>query len=325
MWKKAKDSILQGGPVLLERAKRVGGKVSQMTGTAFSTTLAFFAEKDFQNWIQKVTESVSSIYDKALDPNYLRSKLGGGTVILDGQDLLSALEKLKASSASDKFSSELIGSILAIWKSVAIEKGLPFQDLNPASFEEWANKVSDWIPKIGKEYLYDLLNVDAMELFSTALGAVAVLFAFQKNDQEKLAEILGSMGIISIISANPVMGIFVTAIAGYSYWKEKKQIDKKAFLQGAVLTGTSAALFAILGLPVIIEFIIVMVVTTQLKKQVFDNEVLMEIIKRNLPLARENLARVRTQLQEEFDRLKERATQAGQTAMKASKPAKDVA
>ena len=44
----------------------------------------------------------------------------------------------------------------------------------------------------------------------------------KKDDIKKLSEILGSMGIIAILTANPLMGISVIICTGYSYVKKQK-------------------------------------------------------------------------------------------------------
>ena len=124
-----------------------------------------------------------------------------------------------------------------------------------------------------------------MEVFSSSLGAVAVVFALNKKDEEKLAEILGAMGIVSILSANPIMGIFVTALGGYAYWKERRRFDGKGIAKGATLTLVSAGIFSILGLPILLELVIVMVVGTLLRKHLFDNKAVLTILEQNLSRA----------------------------------------
>lgn len=134
------------------------------------------------------------------------------------------------------------------------------------------------IPSLDGKYLYDLLSFDAMEILSTGLGAVSVVFAFKREDQEKLAEILGRMGIISILSANPIMGIFVIATSAFAYQKKKMEFDKTAFSKSAIVTTTSMALFGALGMHILAELIIVGVTTKLLRAKILDNEQLQNLI-----------------------------------------------
>jgi hypothetical protein len=115
------------------------------------------------------------------------------------------------------------------------------QTISQESFQNWVKVVSGWIPGIDRKYLYDLLSFDEYELLSSGLEVVSVIFAQKREDQEKLAELLGSMGIVSILSANPIMGILVIGTSAFAYSKKKMEFDKKAFGKSAVLAGTSMA------------------------------------------------------------------------------------
>ena len=118
---------------------------------------------------------------------------------------------------------------------------------------------------IDKKWLFDLSNYDVFEIFSTALGAIAALFFLKKDDINKVSEILGSMGILAILSANAFMGIAVIVQTVYAYAVKKKQLDKKEALKGATNSAISYAIFSILGIPILIELIIVMVVLKVVK------------------------------------------------------------
>lgn len=277
MSKKLKDSVLSGISFMRDKA-------SKATATAIASTTAFFAEADLLKWTEELTKSAATIYDKALDKEYLATKIGGGNHRLfdGGHDLFSAWERAREAAKDDSFAQEVIGCITALWKDVTTTKGLPFATLDKASYDEWAEIIANWVPGLKKEYLCDILSFDAMEVFSTTLGAVAVVFVLKKDDQKRLAEILGSMGVVSITSANPIMGIVVTAVGAYAYVKEKKKIDKKAMATSASLAATSAVIFGALGLPILLEFAIVLVVATLLKKHIFNNEEAMLIIKQNI-------------------------------------------
>ena len=105
-------------------------------------------------------------------------------------------------------------------------------------------------------------------------------------DQEKLSEILGAMGITAIISANPLMGLAAIATTGYAYWKKKQsgeelKLEKGAAAKGAAVAGVSAGLFMILGLPILVELVIVIALTSLLNKHVLDSEMVKELVRRN--------------------------------------------
>ena len=82
-----------------------------------------------------------------------------------------------------------------------------------------------------------------------AWARLALIFALQKDDLTRRSELLGSMGITALISANPVMGLSIVATTGYAYWKARSRgevvaIDATSAVRDAALGATSAATFA---------------------------------------------------------------------------------
>jgi hypothetical protein len=235
------------------------------------------AETQLLRWFGKVTDSASTVYDKALDAEYLKTHIGGGDHRLfdGGHDVLSAWERAKDALPDDTFSQEVIGCVSALWKDVTTVKGLPFATVDKAGFDNWVQNISSWgIPGLDRTYLYDLLSFDAMEIIASGFGMFGVIFALNKKDQEKLAEILASMGIVSITSANPIMGMITMGLTFYSYKVKKTEIDKKSFVKGGVITSSSVLVFTVLGLPFLIELIIVLMVSHLLKKHLFADPML---------------------------------------------------
>ena len=50
-------------------------------------------------------------------------------------------------------------------------------------------------------------------------------------------------------------------------------------VKGAAVAGVSAGLFAVLGLPILVELVVVIVLTALLRKHLLDNEALLEMVK----------------------------------------------
>ena len=245
---------------------------------------AFLSQDALLKHLETLTKSASTKYDKALDSEYLKTHIGGGDHRLfdGGHDIFSAWEKAKDAIPDDSFGQEVLGYMQALWKDVSTVKGLPFDTVSKESFESWVDTASAWIPGVDRKYMYDLLSFDAYEILSTALGAVGIFFAMKKKDQEKLAELLGSMGIISILSANPLMGIFTVGMAAFAYKKKKIEFDKKAFGKSAVISVSSMMLFSILGLPILFELVLVAVLTSMFRKKILDNDAFLKMISEEL-------------------------------------------
>lgn len=67
-------------------------------------------------------------------------------------------------------------------------------------------------------------------------------------------------------------------ITAYSYRKHKS-LDLVAAIKGGSITGISVAMFAIMGLPILVKLGIVLVLTTLLKNHLIDNKVIAEWLK----------------------------------------------
>ena len=280
------DTARRGAEITGEKASAVAKAVTDTSKSIASsataqagTLMAFLSIRELLKWSESVTEGSANIYDKALDAEYLRTHIGGGDHRLfdGGHDLLSAWGRVKDASQDDSLTQEVVGYASAIWKDVTTAKGLPFANVDKSSFDGWVDKLSA-IPGVNREYLYDLLSFDVFEVLSTGLGALGILLCLSKDDQRKLSEILGAMGITAIISANPLMGLMVVAVTGYSYFKKKKKLEGKALAKGAAVAGVSAGLFAVLGLPILVELVIVIVLMALLRKHLLDNEALFEMV-----------------------------------------------
>ena len=229
--------------------------------------LPFLSLKELLNWSKSVTDGVDGLYDRAMDAEYLKTGIGGGNhrMFDGGHDLVSAWQKVKDASDTDTFSQEVIGYVLAIWKDVTTPMGLPFKTWDKETYDQWADWVSSNIPGADKKWFSDLNSFDVFEVFSTSLGLAGAIFFFKKSDKKRLSEILGQMGIISIISANPLMGIAVIITTAFAYNKKKMKAEDS--LKGAGQAGISLAIFNLLGLPILIELFIVINVLRMVKGQ----------------------------------------------------------
>lgn len=227
--------------------------------------LPFLSQVELLKWSKDLVGSIDGLYDKAMDAEYLKTHIGGGNHRLfdGGHDPINSWEKVANASSTDSFSQEVIGYVSALWKEMITTKGLPFFTADKSNYDKSAEWVSGTIPGANKNWFYDLHSFDVFEILSTSLGFIGVIFYLKKDDQKKLSEILGSMGIISIIAANPLMGLAVIATTAYAY--KNKKIKTENAIKGAGQAGISLAIFNLLGLPILIELFIVINVLRMVK------------------------------------------------------------
>ena len=241
--------------------------------------LPFLSQAELLGWSKNLSNGVETIYDKAMDAEYIKTSIGGAYHRLfdGGHSPVLAWEKVKNASSTDSFSQEVIGYVSGMWKDATTKMGMPFTTVNKENFDKTAETLHASYG-IKKSWLNDLFAWDVFEIFSATLGIVGTIFFLKKEDMKRVSEILGSMGIISILTANTFMGITVIAQTVWAYVVKKKKLDNKHAVKAAGLSVISWSIFSILGLPILIELVIVMLVFKLLKKGSFSPSKLPHLI-----------------------------------------------
>lgn len=292
-----KEKILQTSDILTDNAhhllkytKKIRKKTySSIKNNIPSSSVVFpaLAQTDILRFLGKITDAAATKYDVAMDSIYNATNIGGNYHRLfdGGHDIFNAWQKTKEVAGDDSFYEHFIGYTSALWKDVTTVRGLPFTTVSKESFDTWVNKFSV-IPGVNRQYLYDLLSFDALEVLSSTLGVISVLFCLKKNDTKRLAEILGSMGIVSIISANPLMGIMIITTTAYAYMFKKIECDKIAMFKSSISTVFCFSLFATLSFSLLTNLVLVCVLSRLFSNYVLDNTQLHEIISQHIPSKR---------------------------------------
>jgi hypothetical protein len=253
----------------------------QKLSESFPASLSFLSLSELNKWSEEMTKAAATVYDKAMDKIYLQERIGGGNhrMFDGGHDLDGAWEAAKNARPDDTFQQEVIGYAMGLWKDLTTVKGLPFTTWEQQNFQDCAEWVVNHIPGSTKDWFYDLMSYDALEVVGASLGAASVIFCFSQQDKQKVAEMIGSMGAVSVASANPLMGVALVLCVAYSYIVKRQKIDPRHTGVGAGLAGISACLFAVLGLPVLVELGIAITVTALLRRHVINNDDLVRFIK----------------------------------------------
>jgi len=283
---KAGESIKHGVGRTKQAAKSAATYTKIRVTGIFPNSLAFLSTTELLKWSESITHSAASVYDKALDAEYLKSHIGGGNhrMFDGGHDLVSAWGAAEDASNDDSLQQKVIGYTSALWKDLTTERGLPFVTWSKDHYDASAEWLSSVVPIASKSWFYDLMSFDVFELLSTSLGVAGMVYALSKDDKERLSEMLGSMGVISIMSANPLMGIATVLCAAHSYAIKKNELDKGKLATGAGIAGLSVTIFGILGLPILIELGIVLVVTRLIKNATVDHRQFLLIMKKRVAL-----------------------------------------
>ena len=199
------------------------------------TILPILSQNQWLKYLETVTVSAATNYDKALDSRYLETAMGGGNHrLFDGGHTLggawSKVSKMCASTGCST-SEQVNGYFGALWKDVTTPKGLPFMTMEKQTYDSLADKLSNY--GISKNWTYDALSYDALEILGAGIAAATVVYFLKTEQVEELSQALGAMGIVSIVSANPLLALVMISSVAYAI-ATGTDLNAKAATEGVV-------------------------------------------------------------------------------------------
>ena len=212
---------------------------------------------DLNDLLQATVKGSATVYDKAMDAEYLRTFVGGGNHRLfdHGHTVAGAWEAVRNASPDDSFIEEALGFAEAIFKDLTTPKGLPIANWDKATYDSTAAYLQSNFG-IPKDWFYDINSYDAPELLAGAIGLVSVVFSWNEKDTEKFSKLVGNMGVAAVFSANPVLMIVTLTSLSRAFHKAEhsgeyvEAVD--GLLKGGIGTGATlaaAAQIAVFGGP----------------------------------------------------------------------------
>ena len=238
--------------------------MGQGAGIAAITLLS---QDQVLEWLSSLAPKTTSIYDRAMDAQYLRDHVGGGMHRLfdGGHDPLGAWEKVAAADATDSIPAELARYVIAMSKDATTSAGLPFATWDPASYQAASSWVADTVPGASKSWFADLVSYDAGEMLGCGVAVVCTLLGMKKEDEKAVSSALGSSLSIGVITGNPLMLLAAVVMAAVAH-KRKTRPNVASLLQGGALGAIGLAVFEVLSLPILVELVAVVVVLVLAKK-----------------------------------------------------------
>jgi hypothetical protein len=262
------------------RATQVAKSLRRTVGRYAPAGLAGLSQDALRQWLDSVTAASANAYDKAMDAAYLKTQIGGGNhrMFDGGHDLAGAFDAAQGALPGDTFLQEVAGYAGGLWRDMSSVQGLPFVTWPKAQYDACATWVSQNIPLASKDWFYDLCSFDALELTGATLGILGAVFFLNAGDAQQVTEMLGAMSISAIADANPLSAVAVICIAVYAYAVKKHAIDTSGLMVGASMASMSLTVFAVLGLPFLIELAIALVATTLVRSYVLDSDRLRQMV-----------------------------------------------
>ena len=217
---------------VLSNAKDYTGSVANLP-----PILPILAQSRWLKDLGTLTTSAATRFDKALDAKYAKDALGGGNHrLFDGRHTLGgAWSNIADMCAKTGCSTreQINGYFGALWKDAITPKGLPFMTMEKQTYDSLANKLSNY--GISKSWTYDALSYEALEILGAGISAAAVVYFLKTEQIEELSQALGAMGIVSIVSANPLLALVVISSVAYAI-ATGIDLNAKAAAEGVIIS-----------------------------------------------------------------------------------------
>ena len=210
---------------------------------------------EVDRWLTGLLASPATIYDKAMDANFLATHVGGSYHRLfdGGHSLLGAIKAGHNASPYDSIIQEAAGTVSAIFHDFVTVRGIPFFTWDKATFDGVTGMLETNL-HIPKSWFYDLNTINATELLTASIGAFALILNWNNEDREAFAKTIGSTAIVSVIGANPILMVFTLAAVAKSFTDARREGNYTEFVEGlakgGVVTGVVIASASLVGGPV---------------------------------------------------------------------------
>ena len=207
-----RNLIAQIGPAF-DRLSADGASVQVQTLSVIQGLMASDQiSRAINAWLQDLVRGRATIYDKAMDSVFHETGVGGGYHRLfdGGHTLWGAFQAVRDASPDDNIFQEAAGLLQALARDATTPRGLPLVTWNEETFDNLANNLDNF--GISRAWLNDLVSYDVVELVAGSIGILAVALNWNNDDVEEFSNIVGSIGLAAVVSANPFM-LIVTVVA----------------------------------------------------------------------------------------------------------------
>ena len=294
----AAEATRQGAGQIAETARQGAGAVAESAGRAAELTQARLADlsnlsmaalgstlsAELNSALASLAEGSATIYDRAMDTEYLATHIGGGNHrLFDGGHTISgAFTAVRNASPEDTLAEEAFGYVQGLFRDVTTPQGLPLANWDKATYDQVSGFMNSQF-SIPKGWFYDLNSFDAAEVLGATVGVVSVVLCWNRADAEQFGRLAGGMGLAAALSANPLLLIVVVVALARAYSKARAEgrlgdpvdgVARGAGTSGAVME--TVALVATSGGPAVLALLVGLVaglVVSKLTSKVSVSEV----------------------------------------------------
>ena len=243
---------------------RVGGRAAvdgtkERAGRVLSAAQALVASDlsgDLNRLVAAAVKGAPTVYDKAMDANYLdpalRSGLGGSYHRLfdGGHTIAGAARAVRGVSPDETVVQEALGTVKALLKDASTPRGLPLATWDKGTFDSVAGSLESTFG-IPKTWFYELNTYDTADLMGASIGVVSVIFGWNRADTEEFARLASAIGMSAAVSTNPLLMV-VSVVAMARAFNKANTAEEFAELidggfKGAATSGASLVAVAVVG------------------------------------------------------------------------------
>lgn len=231
-------------------------KAVNRTVIVTNAVLATDFSRNMSRWLETITDGVPTAYDQALDATYNATNIGGGKLhrlFDESHTPWNAWDKSQGVLSDDTNIQEIVGYTQAMIKDLSTEVGIPLVDLTPDTYHKFSGAISDNFG-IPKDWTSDLLHYNGVEVIVTSIGVLALALNWNKEDITQFSSLAGGLGISSLASANPLLGVVTLVSLAKSFTDARRSNNYSEFVNGLVKGGVGSGVIigtsAIIGGPV---------------------------------------------------------------------------
>ena len=124
--------------------------------------------------------------------------------------------------------------------------GLPAFTWSKDAYNTVANTVDSTF-HIPKSWLYDLNTFTSAELIAGSTGVAELAFHWKRGGRRAFSRLVGSTGLISVISANPALGVITIAALAKSFADARSEGDYSEWVAGLAKGGITTGAFIVVS------------------------------------------------------------------------------
>ena len=228
------------------RAMELGRKSAADLLLVSQGVLASGLSVDLNAMLARISAGPATIYDKAMDAEYLATSIGGGghRMFDGGHTLAGAFEAVRGASAEDTVLQEAFGYMQGLFRDLTTPMGLPLANWDKGTYDQVSGYLHSHF-SIPKSWFYDINSFDAAEVIAAGVGVMAVFFCWNRAESEQFGRLAGGIGLSGALSANPLLLIVTVAALARAF--QVARIEGRTgdavdgLFRGAVMAATSLA------------------------------------------------------------------------------------